>query len=335
MQKNILITGGSGFIGANFIEYFLKKYPNYKVINLDKLTYAGNPLNTKDFEKHPNYLWIQGDIGDVQLVHKIFQEYNFQGVINFAAETHVDNSIETPQVFFETNVMSTFHLLNTAYNYWKLEAKNPQESYKNCRFHHISTDEVYGSLGETGFFQETTAYAPNSPYSASKASSDFLVRSFYKTYNMNVTISNCSNNYGPKQHREKLIPVIIKNALAGNKIPIYGDGKNIRDWIYVLDHCKAIDLIYHLGKTGETYNVGAQSEKNNLELAYTICDILDQLKPRNTSYKNQIQFIKDRAGHDRRYAIDVSKIKRELNWEAKENFKSSLFVTTQWYLDRE
>ena len=332
MNKTILITGGSGFIGSNFILYFLAKYPNYKIINLDKLTYAGNVLNLKECENNQNYSFIQGDICNQNLVPKIFTDFNIQGVIHFAAESHVDNSIESPQEFFNTNIMGTFNLIHTAYKYWMLEPNKVKTGYENCRFHHISSDEVYGSLGKTGFFKETTAYAPNSPYAASKASSDFIIHSYHHTYQMNTTISNCSNNYGPKQHKEKLIPVIIKNALAKKSIPIYGDGKNVRDWLYVLDHCKAIDLIYHKALSSETYNIGDKNEITNLKLAHTICDILDKLKPDQNSYKEQITFVKDRAGHDRRYAIDSTKINKQLGWQAEESFISGIQKTVEWYL---
>ena len=326
MKKNLLITGGAGFIGSNFINYFLHKYPEYKIINLDKLTYAGNLANTVDFKDNSNYFFIKGDIKNKTLLEKIFWKHNINGVIHFAAESHVDNSIANPQTFLETNIIGTFCLINTAYTFWKVK------KIAFHRFYHISTDEVYGSLDSKGFFTETTAYAPNSPYSASKASSDFIVRSFNKTYGLNTVISSCSNNYGPSQHLEKLIPTVIRNALADTKIPIYGDGKNIRDWIYVLDHCKAIDLIYHKGNIGETYNIGAQNELNNLDLAYKICAILDKLKPKKSSYQEQIQFVEDRAGHDRRYAVDSSKLKKELGWQVTEKFKSSLTKTIKWYI---
>ena len=327
MKKNLLITGGAGFIGSNFINYFLHKYPEYKIINLDKLTYAGNLANTVDFKDNSNYFFIKGDIKNKTLLEKIFWKHNINGVIHFAAESHVDNSIANPQTFLETNIIGTFCLINTAYTFWK------EKKVASHRFYHISTDEVYGSLDSKGFFTETTAYAPNSPYSASKASSDFIVRSFNKTYGLNTVISSCSNNYGPNQHPEKLIPTVIRNALADTKIPIYGDGKNIRDWIYVLDHCKAIDLIYHKGNIGETYNIGAQNELNNLDLAYKICAILDKLKPKKIPYQEQIQFVEDRAGHDRRYAVDSSKLKKELGWQVTEKFENRLTKAIKWYIN--
>ncbi len=324
--KTILITGGAGFIGSNFVEYFVKKYPHYCIINLDKLTYAGNLANLTDIENADNYVFIKGDICDRKLVESLFEKYTIEGVVHFAAESHVDNSIKGPYEFIKTNIEGTFHLLEAARASWK---EKPE-----CRFHHISTDEVYGTLGETGLFHETTAYAPNSPYSASKASSDFLVRAYHHTYKLNVTTSNCSNNYGPKQHAEKLIPVIIQKALLNQPIPIYGDGKNIRDWLYVTDHCEAIDLIYHKGISGETYNVGGKNELENTQVAYTLCKLLDKIQPRNDgkSYESLIAFVKDRPGHDRRYAIDCTKIEKELSWVPKENFETGIIKTLNYYL---
>ncbi|MCS6832903.1 MAG: dTDP-glucose 4,6-dehydratase, partial [Flammeovirgaceae bacterium] len=250
-MKTILITGGAGFIGSNFLPYFIDKYPDYFLINLDKLTYAGNLDNLSELKGHPRYKFVEGDIGNRDLVRHLFQEYDVRGVIHFAAESHVDNSITGPEAFILTNVNGTFNLIDVARKYWMKAPFVFREGYETCRFHHISTDEVYGSLGETGFFTEETPYAPNSPYSASKASSDMIVRAYHHTYGMNVVTTNCSNNYGPKQHDEKLIPVIIRKALSGEPIPIYGDGKNVRDWLYVLDHCKGIDLVFHRGKAGE------------------------------------------------------------------------------------
>ena len=316
IKKTILVTGGAGFIGSNFVPYFCKKYPDYQIINLDKLTYAGNLDNLQECNDMNNYTFVQGDICDVSMLEKLFVQYDIRGVIHFAAESHVDNSITGPRPFIETNILGTFNLLEAARKYWMTAPNQYKAGYENCRFHHISTDEVYGTLGETGLFEETTAYAPNSPYSASKASSDFLVRAYFHTFGMNVTTSNCSNNYGPKQHPEKLIPKIISNCLAEKAIPIYGDGKNIRDWLYVLDHCKAIDLIYHIGKAGETYNVGGRNERNNLEIVHTICAILDEKHPRKSGkYADLITFVKDRAGHDKRYAIDATKLETELGWK--------------------
>ena len=335
MSKSILVTGGAGFIGSNFVPYFCKKYPDYQIINLDKLTYAGNLDNLQECHDMSNYTFVQGDICDVSMLEKLFAQYDIRGVIHFAAESHVDNSITGPRPFIETNILGTFNLLETARKYWMTAPNQYKEGYENCRFHHISTDEVYGTLGDTGLFEETTAYAPNSPYSASKASSDFLVRSYFHTFGMNVTTSNCSNNYGPKQHPEKLIPKIISNCLAEKAIPIYGDGKNIRDWLYVLDHCKAIDLIYHTGKAGETYNVGGRNERNNITIVKTICAILDEKRPRanGKKYEELITFVQDRAGHDFRYAIDATKLETELGWKADENFDTGIVKTVEWYLN--
>jgi len=345
-MTNILITGGVGFIGSNFIPYFLEKYENYNIINLDLLTYAGNLENLKECEDNPRYKFIKGDICNRELVEFIFSEYDIRGVIHFAAESHVDNSIKNPGVFIQTNVNGTFTLIDVAYKYWMDKPNTYKDSYKNCRFHHISTDEVYGTLNETDFFTEKTPYAPNSPYSASKASSDMIVRSYQETYGLNTVITNCSNNYGPKQHDEKLIPTIIRKALNGESIPIYGDGKNIRDWLYVLDHCKGIDLVYHTGKEANVYNIGGRNERTNLEIVHTICRILDEQYPipKNSqfsilnsqlkSYKELITFVEDRAGHDRRYAIDATKLENELGWRANENFKSGIVKTIEWYLGK-
>lgn len=333
-MKTILITGGAGFIGSNFIPYFLKEHKDYKVVNLDLLTYAGNLDNLKEVEGNERYEFIKGNICNRELVEYIFDKFDIRGVIHFAAESHVDNSIKDPEVFVKTNVNGTFTLLDVAYKRWMSEPFVYKKDYENCRFHHISTDEVYGTLGESGFFTEDTPYAPNSPYSASKASSDMMVRSYHHTYGMNTVITNCSNNYGPKQHDEKLIPTIIRNALKGNDIPIYGDGKNIRDWLYVLDHCKGIDLVYHKGRSGETYNIGGRNERENIYIANKICEILDELVPREKSYKEQIKFVKDRPGHDRRYAIDATKIENELGWKADENFESGIVKTVKWYIKK-
>ncbi len=333
-MKTILITGGAGFIGSNFIPYFLKEHKDYKVVNLDLLTYAGNLDNLKEVEGNDRYEFIKGNICNRELVEYIFDKFDIRGVIHFAAESHVDNSIEDPEIFVKTNVNGTFTLLDTAYKKWMKEPFVYKKEYENCRFHHISTDEVYGTLGESGFFTEETPYAPNSPYSASKASSDMMVRSYHHTYGMNTVITNCSNNYGPKQHDEKLIPTIIRNALKGNDIPIYGDGKNIRDWLYVLDHCKGIDLVYHKGRSGETYNIGGKNERENIYIANKICEILDELVSKEKSYKEQIKFVKDRPGHDRRYAIDATKIEKELGWRAEENFESGIVKTVKWYIKK-
>lgn len=332
----ILVTGGAGFIGSNFIPYFLEAHPNIQLVNLDALTYAGNLANVKEVENHPNYTFIKGDIVDRSTVELLFEKYDFKGVIHFAAESHVDNSIANPDAFMQTNIIGTFNLIDVAKRWWMISPGIYKEAFKNARFHHVSTDEVYGTLGEEGLFHETTPYAPNSPYSASKASSDFIVRSYHHTYGMNVVTTNCSNNYGPKQHDEKLIPVIILKALGGEEIPIYGDGKNVRDWLYVMDHCKGIDLAYQNGRSGETYNIGGRNERNNLYIANKICELLDQKHPREngTSYKDQIAFVKDRAGHDFRYAIDATKIEDELGWKADENFETGIEKTIEWYLNK-
>lgn len=334
MSKTILVTGGAGFIGSNFVPYFCEKHPEYKVINLDKLTYAGNLCNLEECKNMANYEFVQGDICDAKFVEDLFNKYDIKGVVHFAAESHVDNSITGPRPFIETNLVGTFNLLEGARKHWLKAPFEPKEGYEGCRFHHISTDEVYGTLGEDGMFEETTPYAPNSPYSASKAGSDFLVRAFHHTFGMNVTTSNCSNNYGPKQHSEKLIPKLIDNCLNEKSLPIYGDGKNIRDWLYVLDHCKAIDLIYHTGRAGETYNVGGRNERTNIEIVNTICRILDEKRPRKNGqkYAELITFVKDRAGHDRRYAIDATKLETELGWKADENFDTGIVKTIEWYL---
>ena len=335
-MKNILITGGAGFIGSNFIPYFLEKNLEVRVINLDLLTYAGDLDNLKEIDGNPRYEFIKGDICDRDLVGAIFQKYSIQGVIHFAAESHVDNSISGPEAFVKTNVNGTFTLLDVARKFWMEAPFQKKSEYKDARFHHISTDEVYGTLGETGLFTETTPYAPNSPYSASKASSDMLVRSYFHTYGMDVVTTNCSNNYGPKQHDEKLIPTIIRKALAEESIPIYGDGKNIRDWLYVLDHCKGIDLVFHKGKSGEVYNVGGRNERNNLQIVNRICEILDEKVPRKKGdYQDLITFVKDRPGHDMRYAIDASKLENELGWKAEEDFDSGILKTIDWYLAKE
>lgn len=333
-MKNILVTGCAGFIGSNFVPFFLEKYEEYHVINLDLLTYAGDVQNLKECENNPKYTFIKGDICDRELVESLFEKYDISGVIHFAAESHVDNSIKNPGVFVQTNVNGTFTLLDVAYKYWMDKPFSYKKQYQECRFHHISTDEVYGTLGETGLFTEETPYAPNSPYSASKAGSDMIVRSYLHTYGMNTVITNCSNNYGPKQHDEKLIPTIIRKALSNEAIPIYGDGKNIRDWLYVLDHCKGIDLVYHTGLKGEVYNIGGRNEKNNNDIVNKICELLDELNPKEKSYKDLISYVEDRAGHDRRYAIDATKIENELGWKADENFESGIVKTIEWYLQK-
>jgi len=332
-MKHILVTGGAGFIGANFVPYFIENNPNCHLVNLDLLTYAGNLNNVKEVENHPRYTFVQGDICDRYFVEQLFQKYQFHDVIHFAAESHVDNSISGPEAFIKTNVLGTFNLLDTARKLWMSAPNQYNVGFENSRFHHVSTDEVYGTLGETGLFEETTPYAPNSPYSASKAGSDMIVRSYFHTYGMNVVTTNCSNNYGPKQHDEKLIPTIIRKAIQGENIPIYGDGKNVRDWLYVLDHCKGIELAFKTGKAGETYNIGGRNERNNLYIVDTVCSILNELQPKSDGkYQDQITFVKDRPGHDLRYAIDATKIENELGWKADENFESGIKKTIEWYL---
>lgn len=333
-MKSILVTGGAGFIGSNFIPYFLEKYSNYRIVNLDALTYAGNLDNLKEIRNHPNHIFVKGNICDRALVESLFEQYWFTGVIHFAAESHVDNSITGPEAFIKTNINGTFLLLEVARKYWMESPFQVKPGREGNRFLHISTDEVYGSLGSIGLFTESSPFAPNSPYSASKASSDLLVRSYFHTYGLNVVTTNCSNNYGPKQHSEKLIPTIIRSALSGNPIPIYGDGMNVRDWLYVLDHAQGIDMAFHKGRNGETYNIGGRNERTNIQIVNAICEILDTKNPRSDgkSYKEQITFVKDRAGHDRRYAIDASKIENELGWHAEENFESGIKKTVNWYL---
>jgi dTDP-glucose 4,6-dehydratase len=334
-MKNILVTGCAGFIGSNFVPYFLEKYEQYNLVNLDLLTYAGSLDNLQEICNHGRFTFIHGDIKDRELVNGIFKKFDFHAVIHFAAESHVDNSIKNPGVFIETNVNGTFILLDEAFKYWMDKPFKFKDRYQNSRFHHISTDEVYGTLGDTGLFTEQTPYAPNSPYSASKASSDMIVRSYHHTYGMNTVVTNCSNNYGPKQHDEKLIPTVIRKALVGEKIPIYGDGKNIRDWLFVLDHCKGIDLAFHEGNSGEVYNIGGRNERDNNYIAHKICEVLDELNPKNQgSYKDQITYVEDRVGHDRRYAIDASKIEKKLGWKADETFESGILKTVSWYLSK-
>jgi len=335
-NKTILLTGCAGFIGSNFVPYFLDKYKEYNVVNLDLLTYAGNLNNLKECEGNPRYKFIKGNICNRELIEFIFHEYDIRGVIHFAAQSHVDNSIKNPEVFIKTNINGTYTLIDVAYKYWMNKPFTYKEKYQDCRFHNISTDEVYGTLSNNSndLFTETTPCAPNSPYSASKASSDMIVRAYVETFGLNCIISNCSNNYGPKQHNEKLIPTIIRKALFNEAIPIYGDGKNIRDWLYVLDHCKGIDLVYHKGEKGNIYNIGGRNERTNLQVAHRICTILDEKVPNKNgkSYKELISFVEDRAGHDRRYAIDASKLESKLGWKADENFDTAIVKTIEWYL---
>lgn len=334
-KQTLLITGGAGFIGSNFVIYMLNQHPNYHIINIDKLTYAGSLENVTEVEARDNYTFIQGDITDVNLIKSIFSDYNITGVINFAAESHVDRSIEDGTSFVTTNVLGTFNLLQVAKEAWERNG-----FLEEGRFHHISTDEIYGSLDNDGMFSEDTPYDPRNPYSATKASANMLVKSFGYTYGMNMVISSCSNNYGPKQHEEKLIPTVIKNALNGQRIPIYGDGQNIRDWIYVEDHCAALDTIFHNGKSMNTYNVGGRTEKTNIEIATALCDILEQQVPDSdhpkdvSQFKDLITFTEDRLGHDRRYAVNDQKIRNTLGWKPKMTFEEGLEKTVEWYVNK-
>ncbi len=334
-EKTLLITGGAGFIGSVFIEQLLENQPNTRVVNLDLMTYAGSTENMKAFLDNPRHRFVQGDICDRKLVSKLFDQHDVDGVIHFAAESHVDNSIAGPEAFIRTNVNGTFTLLDIARNRWMEKPFVVRGEKAHARFLHISTDEVYGTLGETGLFTETTPYAPNSPYSASKAASDMIVRSYFHTFGMNVVTTNCSNNYGPHQHDEKLIPTIIRTALADKPIPIYGDGQNVRDWLYVVDHCRGISSVFDKGKSGETYNIGGRNERTNLYIARRICDILDEKQPRKKrTYSDLIRFVEDRPGHDKRYAIDAGKIEGELGWKAVENFETGIMKTVDYYLDK-
>ena len=329
MKKTLLITGGAGFIGSHVVRLFVNKYPDYKIVNLDLLTYAGNLENLKDIENAPNYVFERADICDAAAMIALFEQYNFDAVIHLAAESHVDRSIVDPNAFIETNVMGTANLLNAARALWK-------GNYEGKRFYHVSTDEVYGSLGETGFFLETTPYDPQSPYSASKAASDHLVRAYGNTYHMPFVITNCSNNYGPNQFPEKLIPLFINNIRNNKSLPVYGDGKYTRDWLYVVDHARAIDMVYHSGKNGETYNIGGFNEWQNIELIKLTCAKMDEKlgRPAGESEK-LITYVKDRPGHDRRYAIDANKIKNELGWKPSVTFEEGLSQTIELYLNNE
>jgi dTDP-glucose 4,6-dehydratase len=326
-MQTILITGGAGFIGSHLTRLFVTKYLNYRIVNIDALTYAGNLANLKDIESASNYTFIKADITDLEVMQQLFQQYKFTGVLHCAAESHVDRSITDPLSFVKTNVLGTATLLQVAKEAWKAD-------FNGKLFYHISTDEVYGSLGETGFFYEDTSYDPRSPYSASKASSDHFVRAYYHTFNLPVKISNCSNNYGPFHFPEKLIPLSINNIINNKPLPVYGKGENIRDWLFVEDHVKAIDLIYHRGKVGETYNIGGHNEWTNIDLIKELCRQMDVKldRPEGTSAK-LITFVKDRAGHDQRYAIDATKLKDELGWMPSLQFQEGLAKTIDWYLD--
>ncbi len=326
MKKTILITGGAGFIGSHVVRLFVNKYPDYLIVNLDKLTYAGNLENLKDVEAKPNYRFVRADIVNTDQLRQIFDQFSFNGIIHLAAESHVDRSISSPMEFIYTNIIGTTNLLNLALEQWK-------NNFQDKVFYHISTDEVYGSLEQGGFFTEKSAYDPRSPYSASKASSDHMVKAYHNTYRLPVIISNCSNNYGPNQFPEKLIPLAINNILNQKPIPVYGKGENVRDWLYVEDHARAIDVIFHHGRIGETYNIGGNNEWKNIDLIRMLCRIMDKKlgRPEGDSEK-LITYVKDRAGHDLRYAIDASKLTNELGWQPEHNFETGLEKTVDWYL---
>jgi len=326
MKKTIIVTGGAGFIGSHVVRLFVNKYPDYRIVNLDKLTYAGNLENLRDIDQKENYIFEKADICDIEAVNRIFEQYKPDGVIHLAAESHVDRSISNPNEFVMTNVMGTVNLLNAARNLWK-------DNMEGNKFHHISTDEVFGSLGETGLFTENTAYDPRSPYSAAKASSDHFVKAYYHTYQVPVVITNCSNNYGPYHFPEKLIPLIINNIIHSKPLPVYGQGLNVRDWLFVEDHASAIDLVFHSGRDGETYNVGGNNEWKNIDLVRLLCSIMDEKLGREKGTSaGLITYVKDRAGHDLRYAIDSSKIQNELGWKPFVTFEKGLEITAEWYL---
>jgi len=329
-KKNILITGGAGFIGSHVVRLFVNKYPDYHIVNLDLLTYAGNLENLKDVEKAPNYTFVKGDIGDEALVNELFSQYDITHVLHLAAESHVDRSIKDPLIFLKTNILGTANLLQTAKKHWA-------DSMKDKLFYHISTDEVYGALAlDDTMFTEDTPYDPRSPYSASKASSDHLVRAFYHTYHLPIVISNCSNNYGPNHFPEKLIPLILHNIIHKKPLPIYGKGENVRDWLYVEDHARAIDTILHQGSIGETYNIGGHNEWKNIDIVHFLCDLMDsQLNRQPGESRQLITYVTDRAGHDLRYAIDASKIERELGWVPQETFETGITKTINWYLNNQ
>lgn len=328
-MKKILITGGAGFIGSHVVRRFVTHYPNYQIFNLDALTYAGNLENIKDIEHLPNYTFVKGDITDAAFIQQLFDKEQFDGVIHLAAESHVDRSITDPLAFVKTNVIGTMNLLNAARDCWKVD-------FTGKRFYHISTDEVYGALGETGLFTETTPYSPNSPYSASKAASDHFVRAYGETYGLPYVITNCSNNYGPNHFPEKLIPLFIHNIINNQPLPVYGDGKYIRDWLYVLDHALAIDLVFHEGKNHETYNIGGFNEWQNIDLVKLLCQKMDEKLGRSAGTSEQlITYVKDRPGHDLRYAIDATKINKELGWKPSVTFEEGLSLTIDWYLNNQ
>ncbi len=332
MKKTILVTGGCGFIGVNFVRLLLETCPDWQVVNLDKLTYAGNLQSLEDVADHPRHTFIRGDICDAELIDSLFAEYAIDTVVHFAAESHVDRSITGPDAFVRTNVFGTFALLEAAKKYWLDQGRGDD----GCRFLHVSTDEVYGSLGETGFFTEETCYDPRSPYSSSKASSDHFVRAYFHTYGLPILITNCSNNYGPYQFPEKLIPLVLNNALHGKELPVYGDGGNVRDWLYVRDHCEAIVRVLEHGRAGEAYNIGGHNEKRNLEVVELLCDMLDsKVGPQADGQPRRrlITFVKDRLGHDRRYAIDAGKMDRELGWRPQYSFEQGIEKTVTWYLN--
>jgi dTDP-glucose 4,6-dehydratase len=331
MSKRYLVTGGAGFIGANYIHFVLQSEPEASVLNVDNLTYAGNLDSLSEVRHKPQYHFSECDISDPEGISKNLDDFQPDTIVHFAAESHVDRSIDGPDLFVQTNINGTYNLLKQAKSYWQQLSEKKKTGF---RFLHVSTDEVYGSLTDDGYFTEETPYAPNSPYSASKAASDHLVRSWFHTYQFPVLTTNCSNNYGPYQFPEKLIPVIIFNALNGKPLPIYGDGSNIRDWLYVTDHCKAIHQVIQSGKIGETYNIGGNNEKTNLQVVKAICTLLDEFEPRsNGTYQDQITFVVDRPGHDKRYAIDANKIQQDLGWLPEESFESGMRKTVRWYLD--